>query len=229
MSIKQRRRQGFFFWLALAILLSLLTSGMAPSDSIALNASAALANKVIFFASDGMRPDLMERYAAAGAMPTYASLMANGARGNNGMTQGFPPNTGVGWYTLMTGTWPSEHGSTNNTYFRTGDTFSNRTSFSAAGSLQADTLAAAPNLRWLVVVAIINSIISVYYYLYPIVVMFFRPLAPGFVRPRVSAMTAVALVLALIGTLYLGILPNRVMSSISPGGANTAVIQPASK
>ncbi len=88
----------------------------------------------------------------------------------------------------------------------------------------------APTLRWLVVVAVINSIISVYYYLYPIVVMFFRPLAPGFVKPRVSTMTAVALALALIGTLYLGILPNRVMSSIGRSGtANTALVQPASK
>jgi NADH-quinone oxidoreductase subunit N len=76
----------------------------------------------------------------------------------------------------------------------------------------------APTLRWLIVVAVINSIISVYYYLYPIVVMFFRPLAPGFVKPRISAMTAVALILTLIGTLYLGILPNRVMSGM--GGAS---------
>src|SRR6185503_10410651 len=107
-------------------------------------ASAALTNKVIFFASDGMRPDLMEQYAAQGAMPTYAALMAAGVRGNNGMVQAFPPNTGVGWYTMMTGTYPGEHGSTNNTYHRVGEgTFNNRTSFSAAGTLQADTLAAA--------------------------------------------------------------------------------------
>lgn len=104
---------------------------------------AALSPKVIFFASDGMRPDLMQKYAADGAMPTYASLMAKGVIGDNGLTQAFPPNTGVGWYTLATGTWPGEHGSTNNTFFRTGDTFNNRTSFSASGILQADTLAAA--------------------------------------------------------------------------------------
>ena len=86
----------------------------------------------------------MEKYAAAGAMPTYKSLMASGVRGQNGLLQGFPPNTGVGWYTLATGTWPSEHGSTNNTYHRTGEAnFNNRTSFSALGTLQADTLAAA--------------------------------------------------------------------------------------
>src|SRR5262245_15902543 len=107
-------------------------------------ASAALTNKVIFFSSDGMRPDLMEQYAAQGAMPTYAALMASGVRGDNGMLPAFPPNTGVGWYTMMTGTWPSEHGSTNNTYHRAGDSvFNNRTSFSALGTLQADTLAAA--------------------------------------------------------------------------------------
>lgn len=88
----------------------------------------------------------------------------------------------------------------------------------------------APNLHWLVIVAVINSIISVYYYLYPIVVMFFRPLAPGFVKPKISAMTAVALILTLAGTLYLGILPNRVMSAIGrTSNANTALVQPASK
>lgn len=104
---------------------------------------AALANRVVMFSSDGMRPDLMEQYAAQGYMPTYAALMAAGARGDNGMVQAFPPNTGVGWYTMMTGAYPGEHGSTNNTFFRSGDTFSNRTSFSATGIIQADTLAAA--------------------------------------------------------------------------------------
>src|SRR5580765_8824143 len=101
------------------------------------------ADKVVMFASDGMRPDLMEKYANAGLMPTYRKLMKDGATGDNGMVQAFPPNTGVGWYTLATGTYPSEHGSTNNTFFRTGDTFSNRTSFSGSGVLQADTIANA--------------------------------------------------------------------------------------
>jgi len=68
-----------------------------------------------------------------------------------------------------------------------------------------------------VVVAVVNSIISIYYYLYPIVVMFFRPLAPGFVRPKISAGAAIALVVTLIGTFYLGILPNRVMKAMGVG------------
>jgi hypothetical protein len=73
-------------------------------------------------------------------MPTYASLMQAGVRGDNGMVQAFPPNTGVGWYTLATGTYPGEHGSTNNTFHRTGEgSFNNRTALGAS-ILQADTL-----------------------------------------------------------------------------------------
>jgi 2',3'-cyclic-nucleotide 2'-phosphodiesterase (5'-nucleotidase family)/predicted AlkP superfamily phosphohydrolase/phosphomutase len=103
-----------------------------------------LTNKVIMFASDGMRPDLVDKYAGQGQMPTMAGLMANGVKGQNGLLQGFPPNTGVGWATLATGAYPSEHGSTNNTFFRQGDSsFNNSTSFSAAGILQADTIAQA--------------------------------------------------------------------------------------
>lgn len=69
----------------------------------------------------------------------------------------------------------------------------------------------SPNLRWLVLVAIINSIISVYYYLYPIVVMFFRPPVPNFVKPQINPMARFALVLTIIGTLYLGLFPNQAL------------------
>ena len=101
--------------------------------------SGPKSKKAIMFASDGMRPDLMERYARKGLMPTYRELMRNGVRGRNGLVQGFPPNTGAGWYTLATGTWPGEHGSTNNTFHRTGDPFDRSTSFATTGILQADT------------------------------------------------------------------------------------------
>ena len=101
-------------------------------------------SKAILYASDGMRPDLMEQFAAEGAMPTYADLMAAGVRGDNGLVQAFPPNTGVGWHTLATGAWPGEHGSMNNTYFRVGEgNFNNRTSFATTGALQADHIAQA--------------------------------------------------------------------------------------
>jgi len=81
------------------------------------------------------------------------------------------------------------------------------------------------NLRWLVVVAVINSIISIYYYLYPIVAMFFRPLAPGFVRPRVSLGAAIALIVTLFGTFYLGILPNKLINMMGGGSGGAQSIQ----
>ncbi len=130
------------------LILSMLISpvGVAAAPALAGNnfTDLPLASRVLFFASDGMRPDLMEKYADEGDMPGFDLLMASGVRGDNGMLQAFPPNTGVGWYTLATGAYPSEHGSTNNTYHRVGEgNFNNRTSFSALGTLQADTLAAA--------------------------------------------------------------------------------------
>lgn len=127
--------------LALGLLLSLVFIPMTGTQASVALASEPRAEKVIFFATDGMRPDLMERYAAEGAMPSFRNIMRQGVRGANGLLQAFPPNTGVGWYTLATGTWPGEHGSTNNTFHRVGEgNFNNRTSFSATGILQADTL-----------------------------------------------------------------------------------------
>ena len=124
---------------ALAVLVSAGPSaGHSPQKKSA--SSEARSQKAIMFASDGMRPDLMERYARLGLMPTYKELMRKGVRGQNGLLQAFPPNTGVGWATLASGTWPSEHGSTNNTFHRTGDLFNNSTSFAATGILQADTI-----------------------------------------------------------------------------------------
>ncbi|NBO64091.1 MAG: NADH-quinone oxidoreductase subunit N [Acidobacteria bacterium] len=74
-----------------------------------------------------------------------------------------------------------------------------------------------PTLKFLVVVAVVNSIISIYYYLYPIVVMFFRPLAPGFVKPRLMITTSLALILTILGTFYLGLMPNRLLRALERG------------
>jgi 2',3'-cyclic-nucleotide 2'-phosphodiesterase (5'-nucleotidase family) len=104
------------------------------------NENNVRSEKAILFASDGMRPDLVERYASMGLMPTLKDVIKHGVRGKNGLLQGFPPNTGVGWHTLATGTWPGEHGSTNNTFHRTGDAFNNTSSFATTGILQADTV-----------------------------------------------------------------------------------------
>jgi len=134
------RRRSLIALFAVISVLAALTAGVARGAAPAGKPSAG---RVVLYSSDGMRPDLMRTYSDGGFMPTYAALRRAGVEGVNGMVQAFPPNTGVGWYTMATGTYPSEHGSTNNTFHRTGDTFSNRTSFSGAGVLQADTIANA--------------------------------------------------------------------------------------
>lgn len=104
-----------------------------------------LARAGILFAADGMRPDLVERFARMGTLPVMADLLRRGVRGNNGLIPALPPNTGAGWTTLVTGAWPGVHGSTNNTFYQTGDPggFTRDTSAFAAGVVLAETLGEA--------------------------------------------------------------------------------------
>ncbi|MFN2596285.1 MAG: NADH-quinone oxidoreductase subunit N, partial [Pyrinomonadaceae bacterium] len=67
---------------------------------------------------------------------------------------------------------------------------------------------------WLVVVGVVNTAISAYYYLRLVVAMFFRERTTQWAAPRVPASVAVALVLTILGTLYLGIFPGRVIDSL---------------
>jgi 2',3'-cyclic-nucleotide 2'-phosphodiesterase (5'-nucleotidase family) len=116
----------------------------ASATSQARPSAALQAEKAIFFVSDGMRQDLVENYAAQGLLPTIGGMLKNGAKAADGglLTQA-PPNTGSGWFSLATGAWSGVHGSTNNTFQKNGASFSTSTSFSAAGVLQAETLAQA--------------------------------------------------------------------------------------
>lgn len=66
----------------------------------------------------------------------------------------------------------------------------------------------------LVIIGVINSAISWYYYLRVIVAMFFAEPGAAFKRPAVARSMLAALALAIIGTLYLGILPGRVLSTL---------------
>jgi 2',3'-cyclic-nucleotide 2'-phosphodiesterase (5'-nucleotidase family)/predicted AlkP superfamily phosphohydrolase/phosphomutase len=139
-----RRRvtgSGVVALMLLALAMVAVTGGATAGTQ---QSSGPLSTKAILFAADGMRPDLVDRYAAQGVLPVMSDVMAKGLKGQNGLTQAFPPNTGVGWATIATGTYPGEHGSTNNTFFRQGDTsFNNSSSFATTGILQADTIAQA--------------------------------------------------------------------------------------
>ncbi|MBK8048135.1 MAG: alkaline phosphatase family protein [Anaerolineales bacterium] len=99
-------------------------------------------DKAIFFVADGLRQDLVEKYAGQRQLPAMGALLRSGAKaGDNGLLTQAPPNTGAGWYSLATGAWSGVHGSTNNTFHINGAPFTNRTAAFDAGVLQAETLA----------------------------------------------------------------------------------------
>ena len=129
-------------WVLAAVIAAMITvfATAGGSATAATEADKPLADKVVLFAADGMRRTSWTSTPTRASMAEMEDLMDDGVKGQNGLLQGFPPNTGVGWYTLATGTWPSEHGSTNNTFHRTGEgNFNNRTSLGAS-ILQADTI-----------------------------------------------------------------------------------------
>ena len=118
----------------------LLTSA---ASSAGQSAAAKQTDKAVFFAADGLRQDIVAKYAAQkGVVPTMAEFLKKGtfASGNGLLTEA-PPNTGAGWYSLATGAWPGVHGSTNNTFHRNGQPFANRTAAFDAGVLQAESIA----------------------------------------------------------------------------------------
>ena len=115
-------------------------------------------DKLLFFAADGLRQDIVARYADQRAVPGFRELLRKGTRASgDGMLTQAPPNTGSGWFTMATGAWPGVHGSTNNTFHKNGDAFyfgvppspgaaapaPPRTAAFDAGVLQAETLAQA--------------------------------------------------------------------------------------
>jgi NADH-quinone oxidoreductase subunit N len=66
----------------------------------------------------------------------------------------------------------------------------------------------------LVVIGVLNTAVSAYYYLRLIIVMFFGERTMAWNPPRVPASVALALVLTVLGVLYLGIFPGRVISAL---------------
>ena len=131
---------------SVALILSLLLSPMqafASSTSGPIQKSS-ISDGVIFFASDGLRQDLVEEFADDGLMPAMKKLLRSGAvAADGGLLTQAPTNTGAGWYSLSTGAWPGVHGSTNNTFAINGAPFANRTGSFDAGVLQAESLAQA--------------------------------------------------------------------------------------
>ena len=70
-------------------------------------------------------------------------------------------------------------------------------------------------LTILVVVAVINTAISAYYYLRLIVVMFFRDRTSDWLAPKIPAGVAAALIITTIGVFYFGIFSDSVIEKFS--------------
>jgi NADH-quinone oxidoreductase subunit N len=66
----------------------------------------------------------------------------------------------------------------------------------------------------LVVIGVLNTAVSAYYYLRLIIVMFFGDRTTAWTAPRIPASVALALVITVLGVLYLGIFPGRVISAM---------------
>jgi NADH-quinone oxidoreductase subunit N len=64
---------------------------------------------------------------------------------------------------------------------------------------------------WLAIIGVLTSVVSVFFYLRIIVMMYMTEEAAGAVRPRVSLPSMLALGFALVATFYLGVLPTRVL------------------
>jgi len=66
----------------------------------------------------------------------------------------------------------------------------------------------------LVVIGVLNTAVSAYYYLRLIIVMFFRERTTSWEAPPIPASIGVVLVLTILGVLYLGLFPGRVINSL---------------
>jgi NADH-quinone oxidoreductase subunit N len=72
----------------------------------------------------------------------------------------------------------------------------------------------------LTIIGLINSAVASYYYLRLIVVMYMREPVVAEAPPRASAAMRLALVLAAIATIYLGVIPGRVRDSSIAGASD---------
>jgi NADH-quinone oxidoreductase subunit N len=80
-----------------------------------------------------------------------------------------------------------------------------------AGKFFIFRAAVEANLIWLAVIGVVTTVVSFYYYLYILVQMYMKESGDEFADVRLPASVKIALAVALVGTLYLGILPTRIL------------------
>jgi len=76
----------------------------------------------------------------------------------------------------------------------------------------------------LVVVAVVNTAISAYYYLRLIVVMFFRERTSDWLEPKMPAGMKAALIITVVGVLYFGIFADRVIDKFAESPSGKSIV-----
>jgi NADH-quinone oxidoreductase subunit N len=80
-----------------------------------------------------------------------------------------------------------------------------------AGKFFIFRAAVEARLLWLTIIGVVTTVVSFYYYLYILVQMYMREPSEDFADVCVPGSVKVALGVALIGVLYLGVLPTRIL------------------
>ena len=74
---------------------------------------------------------------------------------------------------------------------------------------------------WLAIIGVITTVISFYYYLYIIVQMYMREPSDQFSNLRMCGSLKIALAISAIGTLYLGLVPTKILDWTATAALNT--------
>ena len=90
-----------------------------------------------------------------------------------------------------------------------------------AGKFFIFRAAVESRLVWLAIIGLVSTVISFYYYLYVIVQMYMREPSDEFSDLRLCGSLKIALAISAAGTLYLGLLPTRVLDWTTTAALNT--------
>ena len=89
-----------------------------------------------------------------------------------------------------------------------------------AGKFLIFRAAVESRLVWLAIIGVVTTVISFYYYLYVIVQMYMREPKEEFSDVRVPGSLKIALAIAAAGTIYLGVLPTRILDWTATAALN---------
>jgi NADH-quinone oxidoreductase subunit N len=89
-----------------------------------------------------------------------------------------------------------------------------------AGKFFIFRAAVESGLIWLTIIGVVTTVISFYYYLYVIVQMYMQDPGEEFLDVRMVRSLKLALTIAAIGTIYLGVLPTRILDWTATAALN---------